>query len=380
MELKENRKEPRFPFYLPMQIARVSQGKTQEFQGILKNISMSGLRVLSKAWLKQGEEVVCNLDIPEIDGSTSHQGIVRWAASNGGNHFGIELLESQNLALPLERMTQAFSQTTPAEPTEKPSESLNFLPLQHLFYSEIFWGLFFRTLSAPLQSHLFSLSSELDLKKHSLSCWQLSPQDQDQPPDSAELEQTLHKTQQALEKINRLWQQLLNVPVQETRCTPLQPIQFNDLLMERVTLFRDILDSVLHERPDTIQLNSQELPEVQGHLQTIAMSLDLLLLFSYQFVLFFEAKQITINTAATNQHISISFDNDGSQIFDAQTIPLSASSPFFLENFKPRDRKRLAILCCALDMFQPLKTNISLYNQSGNNSLLVTIPYADSQG
>lgn len=377
MEHIEKRKEPRFPFYLPVDLHRMKKGPDQQVSGTINNVSLNGFRALTQTWLAEGERIICSFDIPETMEKFKNEGIIKWCYSNEQHHFGVELMEEQIMALPLQRMTEAFFRLKPEFPGRTATHILDFAALHKKSYSEIFWGMFCRLFNNPMQSQLIRLSSELRLGKFHMKRMQGRAGDLTLEENTngylAGLEDTLNRTSHTLDRIIRLFQQLFQEQGCPTHEDITEVIRLNEVVREKVANFKDMLHSAMLHSAENIEIHTHDIPVIFCQHWSIALSIDFLLLFSYQFILFFEAKKIRIETDKKNNHIVIGFANDGSKIFDMEKIHLDSGAKSF-EKLKPRDQKRLAALRCVIDLCQPLKAKIAFYNQSGNNLLLLKIP------
>ncbi|MCF8039841.1 MAG: PilZ domain-containing protein [Desulfohalobiaceae bacterium] len=377
MEQSEKRKEPRFPFYLPVQMQRERKGAQQQIVGTIKNVSMNGFRAFSQTWLAEGERIVCTFDVPETREKTRNEGIIKWCFNKDQHHFGVELLEKHSVALPLQRLTESFFRLKPTTPDWNEAQIPDLSSLQKRFYSEIFCGMLFRFFNKPLQSHLIGLSSELGLKIFYLNKIQTRISDLSLDKKESDhlygLTNTLNRTSQALDRVVLLFQLLFKNPIRETHEEFPEVIKLDELLTERIKNFKDILDTAMLRSEKDIKAEPLEVPVIFGHRWSIAMSIDFLLLYTYQSILFYGATQIKIELDKKDNNIVIGFANDGSKIYEMEKINIRADATHIGENLKPKDRKKLTILRYVMDLYKPINTNLTLYNQSGNNLLLLKI-------
>lgn len=333
---------------------------------------------LSTAELAPGEKIFCTLNMPEAGEKIQAEGVVKWHTGNGKHYSGIELMEENKLTLPLLKLFGVYCQEKLSFP--EPSDSLlhNLSFPQRKLYLEIYWGLLFKTINRPVLSELINLSGEIELKNLYLK--KLHPRVQALSPDEEitgnlrELENTLDKSRQALNNIITLFQQLAEEPRPEKQEGLPEAVQINKLCSERIAGFKEKLGTILPDDATRISFEAGKVPLILGRRRQLEEGMDLLLLYCYQFILFFRARKTEVATNRTNNTVVLVLSNDGSKIFEADNIELDYNNPAFLENFNHREQKLLAILYCALDLFQSVRASMSLSNQSGNNQLTLKIP------
>lgn len=378
MEQTEKRREPRFPFQLPLEMTRITEPE-ERISGTTRNISLNGFMVLSASELPRGEHVVCSFNLAGTDEKSWSEGVVKWSSSNGKSSSGIEMLEENTLLPPLLQSVEACLQEKSSYQAPEKSPYDYVARLQEKLYSETYWGLLFRLFHRPLLTELIGLCGEFELrnfylKKEQARIRKLKP-NKETDDFLNDTEKTLDKSRQALDNVIVLLQQFAAEKGPEKEEQFPEGLRLNELCRERINWFNQKVGPILSDDAAGIGFaESEESPLVLGRRREIERALDLLLLYSYQFIIFFRAGEVRVSMERTENQVRLSLFNNGTKIFEKDRLELECRDPDFLEDFKLREQKQLAILCCALELLTSVKASMSLVNQSGNNRLIVKIP------
>jgi hypothetical protein len=374
----EKRKEPRLPLEAPAQISR-SQDASEIIDCIIKNISCHGLQAVSPKPLQINEIVVLSF-VPENNHEVQVSGIVKWR-TNGQDRYrcGVELLQEAKIKLPLNTVSQMMSHEPSLSHDSEISSKQSPLPrcIEDEFLYEIYWGTFLQSFKEAAQHSLAQIGSKIGLSSFymedmlpKLSKSHISYRNIEQ---CHEIKKTLQYANESINHLVRFFRLIDTESTRELISRPKETIQVEKSIKQRIKSFDQTIQSLLISSGGHFHLSVSDFPVVYGFNWQFSKGIDFFLLYTYQSLLFYRAKQLHIILWADDRQVHIDFINDGSKRLKREFIELSAEAPF-ADSYPARDAKHIGLLSCGLSYLASFNARLQITSEPGNNILSLRLP------
>jgi len=371
------RRECRVPLTLPVTLSKASISKP--FKGQIENISSHG--ALARVAASLPRETFLNLlfEFSETGERVETEGTVRWCKKNGSCRLGIEFQEKVSLNLPLYEVTKLYSRATTktsADYSDKPMDLLqkSIIASQRLTY----WGALSLTFSEPIHRLFSQFAGQLGL---SLLRFEKFYRQMEKFPADPELKSKAKEAISALDIVSGKFNGIasvfgsLNGNYYSELAKSEYHIDLNRMIEDKINSLQDIALKLTNRECNINYLPKKDLPLVYGQYSDFAQSIDSLLLYSYQAILFGNCNGITVQSIVKNQTIRIDFFNDGSKIFKEDDIVIDRINSDFVDQLTQRDVKNiLGLLYFSLVPLKKHKACIVVHSESGNNIVSLRIP------
>lgn len=373
---EEKRREYRVPLAMP--ITFLKDDMTRPFKGHIENISSNGTLARIATSLPKETFLKLFFEVPGTGERVDTGGTVRWCKKNGASHLGIEFQEKVSFNLPLSEVAGLYPRSmikTPTDYSDKQRDLLqkNIIASQPLTY----WGALFWTFSGPIHRLFSQLSGQLGL---SLLRFEKFYRQMEKFPADPELKSKAREAISALEFVSGKFNETGSVfrllkekqyadPVKSKR-----HIDINRMIEDKINSLQDITIKLTNMKCNINYLPQEDLPLVYGQYSDFAQSMNFLLLYSYQSILFGNCTGITVQSIAKNQTIHIDFFNDGSKIFEEDDIVIDRINSDFVDQLTQRDVNNILGLYYSLVPLKKYNACIVVHSESGNNIVSLRIP------
>jgi hypothetical protein len=377
IKLTEKRKEPRFGITLKARIDHDFPCQGKSCEATIEDISLYGVKSITGTYLTPGQKVwISYSDSPGAGKDKILQGRVKWCG-NGNQKYrlGIELFDKNCCSLSLEQASKCLK--PPSEKTMPAPEVqtlLKYFP-QGLFHFELVWGLIFLTFQKNLQDKLSRLTFNIyQSSAHLKDILEKSPTRTLSGEDLEKLSATqskLSRTALGFEKLVSLFRMMRAENMQSARQRHENLpgiIELDKRTLGRLKVFQEKLDYMMIPGKNSITLQSSKTGLFPGSAWRIDHGLDLLLLHSYQFVLFGNAARVNITLRQERESLRIDLFNDGSGILSRNEKKLLLRPDQGMELcLQPQDSRQIAWLRYVLYFFKEFEPSITLRSEPGNN-------------
>ena len=377
----EKRREYRIPLAMP--ITFLKGDMTKPFKGHIENISSNGALARAATFLPKETFLKLFFEVPGKGERVETGGTVRWCKKNGTCHLGIEFQDKVSFNLPLYEVAGLYPRgmiktSTDYSDNQRDLLQKNIIASQALTY----WGALFWTFSEPIHRLFSQLSGQLGL---SLLRFEKFYRQMEKFPADPEFKSKAREAISALELVSGKFNETATVfgslkekqyadPAKSKR-----HIDLNRMIEDKINSLQDITIKLTNMKCNINYLPKEDLPLVYGQYSDFAQSMDFLLLYSYQSILFGNCTGITVQSIVKNQTIRIDFFNDGSKIFEEDDIVIDRINSDFVDQLTQRDVKNILGLYYSLVPLKKYKACIVVHSESGNNIVSLRIPVmADS--
>jgi hypothetical protein len=251
---------------------------------------------------------------------------------------------------------------------------LKFFP-QDLFHFELVWGLKFLTFQETLQDKLSRLT--FNIYQSAAHLENILEESRIKTLSREELEQ-LNSTQSQLSQSALGFQRLVNL-FRMMRAENIQTarqrhenlpeiIELDKRIQDRLKVFQEKLEYMMIPGKNSITVQSNKTSLFAGSAWRIDQGLDLMLLHSYQFMLFGNAKRVHIRLWQEKELLGIDFHHNGSGFLsrNEKQLVLRPDQDMGL-CFQPGDKRQLAWLYYVLFFFREFDPSIIMRSEPGNN-------------
>ncbi len=372
----EKRREYRVPLAIPVTFLKGDMKRP--FNGYIENISSNGALARVADSIPKDTFLKLFFEVPETGERVETGGAVRWCKKNETCRLGVEFQEKVSFNLPLYEVARLYSRTTtrvPVEYSDKRSDLLqkSIIAFQHLTY----WGALSWTFSEPIHRLFSQLAGQLGL---SLLRFEKFYRQMEKFPADPKLKSKAREAISALELVSGKFNEIATafgslkekhyVDLTKSKCH----IDLNRMIEDKINSLQDITIKLTNRKCNINYLPKEDLPLVYGQYTDFAQSIDFLLLYSYQCILFGNCTEITVQSMVKNQTIRIDFFNDGSKIFEEDDIVIDHINGSFVDQLTPRDLKNILGLYYLLVPLKKYKACIVVHSESGNNIVSLRIP------
>lgn len=376
-QLKEKRKELRIFLEAHINIIK----KTKEIYSIkggLINISPHGIQIISPTLIEPTEDVIINFRLKETNELISNTGQVKWCFKiNDKYKIGIQLYKENYFFLSLKNIISIFDQWSNIDSQEKKTAS-NYKEAYQLFYSELYWGMFFWIFADRLQLKFSRSAYENDLNifyfekiLHEIQDTALNDK---LKCKSYDIFYTLNKFDTLFIKMGKIFKIIKESYRLEIDQKYPKLIELNYLMNSRIQAFKNKLESLMIPYTGEISFKENNLPLVLASSNNIANGIDFLLLYSYQSLFFKNAKKININICTKDKSILIEIINDGSKMLNLDSITITPHQSLNFHTYHFLDRKHIAWLQYSINFFKEVKAKLTILSESGNNIISLSLP------
>ena len=379
----EKRREYRVPLAMPVPVTFSKANMKRSFRGYIENISSYG--ALARVAASLPKETFLNLffEVPEIGERIEAEGTVKWCKKNGTCCLGIEFHEKISFNLPLSEVARLYSQSTKKASTDHSDNQKDLLQksiiaFQHLTYL----GAMSWTFSEPIHRLFSQLAGQLGL---SLLRFEKFYRQMEKFPADPEVKSKAREAISALELVSGKFNEAGSVFRSLKEKQYAEPakskrhIDINSMIEDKINSLQDITIKLTNRKCNINYLPKEDLPLVYGQYSDFAQSMDFLLLYSYQSILFGNCTGITVQSIVKNQTIRIDFFNDGSKILEEDDIVIDRINGDFVDQLTQKDMKNILELYYSLVPLDKYKACIVVHSESGNNIVSLRIPViADS--
>ena len=373
----EKRREYRIPLAIPATFS--STNMTGSFKGYIENISPNGALANVATCLPKDASLKFFFDLPETGKRIETEGTVRWCKKNGTSHLGMAFQEKVSINLLYEvakfyPQPQSMLQTS-ADYSDKRMDLLqqSIIASQHLTY----WGAMSLIFSESINILFFQLAGQIEL---SLLRFEKLYKQMEQFPVDPELKTRAGDAISALEFVSSKFNETATVfgsfkkkydaDMEKSECH----IDLTRIIENKINYLQDIIIKLTNRKYKINYLPKKDLPLVYGKYSDFAQSMDFLLLYSYQSILFGNCTAITVQSMIKNQTIRIDFFNDGSKILEEDDIVIDCINYDFVNQLTKRDMQNILGLYYSLIPLEKYKASIVVHSESGNNSVSLCIP------
>jgi len=151
-------------------------------------------------------------------------------------------------------------------------------------------------------------------------------------------------------------------------------IDLNRIIEDKINFLQDITIKLTNKKCNINYLPKKDLPLIDGQYSDFAQSMDFLLLYSYQSILFGNCTEITVQSMIQNQTIRIDFFNNGSKILKEDDTVIDRIDCDFVDQLTNRDMNNILGLYYSLVPLEKYKATIVVHSESGNNIISLYIP------
>lgn len=375
----EKRREYRIPLAIPATFSRANM--TGSFKGYIENISPNGALANVATCLPKNTSLKLFFDLPETRERVETEGAVRWYKKNGTCRLGIVFQEKVSINLPLYKKVARFYPepqsiiNTSADYSDKRMDLLqkSIIASQHLTY----WGAMSLIFSESINILFSQLAGQLGL---SLLRFEKFYKQMEKFPVDSELKTRAGEAISALELVSGKFNETAtvfgslkkkhDVDMAKSECH----IDLTRIIEDKINFLQDITIKLTNRKCKINYLPKKDLPLVYGQYSDFAQSVDFLLLYSYQSILFGNCTEITVQSMIKNQTIRIDFFNDGSKILEKDDIVIDRINCDFVDQLTKRNVKNILGLYYSLVPLEKYKASIVVHSESGNNIISLYIP------
>ncbi|MBW2661214.1 MAG: PilZ domain-containing protein [Deltaproteobacteria bacterium] len=370
------RREYRVPLTIPVTLS--STDTTRPFKGYIENISSHGALARIAASLPKETFLKLFFEVPGTGKQVETEGTVKWYKENGDCRLGIKFQEKVSFNLPLYEVAGLYPRSIIKTSTDYYDEQRDLLQKNIIASQPLtYWGALFWTFSEPVYKLFFQLSGQLGL---SLLRFEKFYRQMENFPADPELKSKARKAISTLElvsgKFNEAGAVFLSLKEKQyaypvkSRCH----INLNRMIKDKNKFLQDITIKLTSRKCNISFLLKEDLPLVYGQHSDFAQSMEFLLLYSYQSILFGNCTEIIVQSMVKNQTIQIDFFNNGSKLFKEDNIVIDRINSNFLDQLPQRDVKNILGLYYLLVPLKKYKACIVVQSESGNNIISLRIP------
>lgn len=373
----DKRREHRIP--LAMGVTFCKADVAEPLKGEIENISSYGALAKASTSLPKGTSLKLFLKVPGTGEQIKSAGTVRWSQMNGGCHLGIEFQNKVSLNLPLYEVARLHSQSMTKALTDYSDKRWELLlkstqKFQHLAY----WGTLLWTFSGAVNTVLSQLGGQIGLS--SLRFEKVYRQMENLLSD-AKLQRKVEASISGLDSVTgkfndiasvfRLFTQKHHMELTESKR---RDIDLNRMVEDKISFLEDITLKLTNKKCKINYLPQEDLPLIFGRYADFARSIDLLLLYPYQSIMFGDCSKMTVQTIVKKKTIQIDVFSDGSKVFDKDYIIIDQINGNFVDQLTPRDAKNILGLYYAVISLKEYNAYIVAHSESGNNTMSLRIP------
>ncbi|MFH1674056.1 MAG: PilZ domain-containing protein [Pseudomonadota bacterium] len=373
----DKRREHRIP--LAMGVTFCKADVAEPVKGEIKNISSYGALAKVATSLPKDTSLKLFLKAPGTGGQIESAGTVRWSKMNGGCHLGIEFQDKVSLNLPLYEVARIHSQSMTKALTDYSDKRWELLlkstqKFQHLAY----WGTLLWTFSGAVNTVLSQLGGQIGLS--SLRFEKVYRQMENLLSD-AKLQRKVEASISGLDSVTgkfnelasvfRLFTQKHHMELTESKR---RDIDLNRMVEDKISFLEEIALKLTNKKYKINWLPQEDLPLIFGRYSDFARSIDLLLLYPYQSIMFGECTKMTVQTGVRKETIQIDVFSDGSKVFEKDYIKIDQINGDFVDRLTPRDAKNILGLYYSVVFLQEYNAYIVARSESGNNTMSLRIP------
>ncbi len=375
----EKRREYRIPLAIQATFFRTNM--TGSFKGCIENISPNGALANVATCLPKDTSVKLFFDLPETGKRIETEGAVRWYKKNGTCRLGIAFQKKISINLSLYKKVARFYPEpqsmikTSADYSAKRMDLLqqSIMASQHLTY----WGAMSMIFSESINILFSQLAGQLEL---SLLRFEKFYEQMEKFPVDPQLKSRAGEAISALELVSGKFNKTAIVfgslkkkhdaDMAKSECH----IDLTRIIENKINFLQDITIKLNNKKCKINYLPKKELPLLYGRYSDFAQSMDFLLLYSYQSILFGNCTEIEVQSMIKNQTIRIDFLNDGSKILEKDDIVINRINCDFVDQLTERDVKNILGLYYSLIPLEKYKASIVVHSESGNNIVSLCIP------
>ena len=380
----ERRREPRFTIFMETKISREAKS-AQSFSATSKNISLHGLQCICPEPTEPEEIVWLTIHPPVSNDSFTSKGVVKWCREGYGNYIsGINLLYENQVQLTLQDIEKTLvGQIKLSNNTNDIKSKDKFINKnQFLFYKDIYWGVFLFLFKDFCLKNSNKLINELDLSLFYLEKL-LKNNNSSNEFDTAlkqisRISKTLNNSHNFLTHISNIMKLASEDYSQKENHKIYSTIHFVSLIRERIIHTKKIIRPFLKLQNKKIDYNLSENTTLLGHCDKVLKGLDVLLLHSIQFLIFGNAQRVYVHTEKLSEHFSLTLINDGTKMLKQAHLTILPKQSNTWETDSHREHIQIGLLQLAADLFSELQGTIEVHSESGNNSICLRIPRAES--
>lgn len=372
----EKRREYRVPLAMP--ITFLKGDMTRPFKGHIENISSNGALARTATSLPKETFLKLFFEVPGTGERVETGGTVRWCKKNGTCRLGVEFQEKVSFNLPLYEVAGLYPRSMIKTSTDYSDKQRDLLQKSTIASQPLtYWGALFWTFSEPIHRLFSQLSGQLGL---SLLRFEKFYRQMEKFPADPELKSKAREAISALKLVSGKFNEtgsvfrLLQEKQYADPAKSKRHIDINRMIEDKINSLQDITIKLTNMKCNINYLPKEDLPLVYGQYSDFAQSMDFLLLYSYQSILFGNCTGITVQSIAKNQTIQIDFFNDGSKIFEEDDIVIDRINSNFLDQLTQRDVKNILGLYYSLVPLKKYKACIVVHSESGNNIVSLRIP------
>ena len=375
----EKRCEYRIPSAIPATFSMAN--KTGSFKGCIENISSNGVLASVATFLPKNTSLKLFFDVPETGEWVETEGAVRWYKKNGTCRLGIAFQKKLSINLSLYKKvariypgphsmikTSAYYSDNQMNLLQKSiiaSQHLTYCGAMSLIFSESV-NILFSQLAGQIGLSLLRFER---LYKH----MEKFPVDTDLKTRAGEAISVLELVSGKFNEIATVFGSLKkthDADMARSECH----IDITHIIEDKINFLQDITIKLTDRKCNINYLPKKDLPLVYGQYSDFAQSLDFLLLYSYQSILFGNCTKITVQSMIKNQTIQIDFFNNGSKILEEDDIVINRINCDFVDQLTDRDMKNILGLYYSLFPLEKYKASIVVHSESGNNFVSLCIP------
>ncbi|MDL1963347.1 MAG: PilZ domain-containing protein [Deltaproteobacteria bacterium] len=373
----EKRREYRIPLAIPATFSRANIPGS--FKGYLENISPNGALANIATFLPKSTSLKLFFDVPETGERVETEGAVRWCKKNGTCRLGMEFQKkiSVNLLYEAARFypePQSMIKTS-VDYSDKRMDLLqqSIIDSQHLTY----WGAMSMIFSESIKILFFQFAGQLEL---SILRFEKFYRHMEKFSVDPELKTRAGEAISALELVSGKFNKTaivfgsLKEKYDADMAKSERHIDLTRIIEDKINFLQDITIKLTNRKCKINYLPKKDLPLVYGQYSDFAQSMDFLLLYSYQSILFGNCTEITVQSMLKNQTIRIDFFNDGSKILKEDDIVINSINCDFVDQLSKRDVKNILGLYYSLIPLEKYKASIVVHSESGNNIVSLCIP------
>lgn len=374
----ERRQEPRIPLFTPTRIAKTGTNKAT-ISGTSRNLSLHGVQCLCTNPVAHGDQVTLTITLPTSQESFSAPGIVKWCEKINDKYLsGIKLLKENNISIPLQDIECIAKNQETAYGNERNKNRQKKDSTVNLnIYKHVYWGFFLSLCNQIWFEQCNKLTHETDLTffylsliRDNLSKELLEPSDY----------KKIDKIQEALNNSHRFFHnfsEILKIISDDyksnTENNIYSTVHFNALIRNRIVIAKKICHYLSFVRQEKITYSTEGDFFLFGHCDKLSKALDFLFLYTLQFILFGNAKFISINTLI-NEDFHLIIQHDGTKISNQETLRIYPDKNCLDTFDKDFEKSNILWLQIVANFFAEQEANIAVSSESGNNIINLTIP------
>ncbi len=375
----EKRREYRIPLAIPATFS--STNVKGSFKGCIENISPNGALANVTACLSKNTSLKLFFDVPETGERVETEGAVRWYKKNGTCRLGILFQKKLSINPSLYKKAARFYPEPQsmikmsAGYSDKRMDLLqkSITASQHLTYLGAISLIFSESINI-----LFSqLAGQLGL---SLLRFEKLYKQMEKFPVDPELKTRAGDAISALDFVSGKFNEISTVfgSLKKKHDADMAKSEYHidltRIIENKINFLQDITIKLTNKKCNIHYLPKKDLPLIDGRYSDFAQSMDFLLLYSYQSILFGNCTEITVQSMIQNQTIRIDFFNNGSKILKEDDTVIDRIDCDFVDQLTDRDMNNILGLYYSLVPLEKYKATIVVHSESGNNIISLYIP------